>query len=101
MADPNQTTENVGVTRHSTSAGRAFTVSSDQNQSTSPKMRAAIREGCRAGGTPVCDFPECSCYLVPTVVKAAVTYAITDALRGFPAAFQTEFEARLKERLNV
>lgn len=49
---------------------------------TTAKMAAAIRVGCEAADVnPACDYPQCGCKLVPAAVKAAVLFALRDAVK--------------------
>ena len=46
------------------------------------KMVSAIRVGCEAAGVDRCAYPDCPCETVPGAVKAAVTFAIKDAVKA-------------------
>lgn len=49
---------------------------------TTAKMDEAIRIGCRAADVHRdCSYPACSCQKIPAAVKAAVGFAILDAVK--------------------
>lgn len=56
----------------------------DRESKPTELMAAAIRCGCQAADVHLtCSFPDCTCKVVPSAVKAAVSFAIRLAAKDF------------------
>lgn len=62
-------------------------MSNDLTPATTDKMASAIRIGCAASDIHLrCSYPDCKCVHLPAAIKAAVGFALMDAIKQIKPA---------------